>query len=242
MRFSPIIDNNALCEPSRTVYVISVTYNSFHALEILVLIPQRTSLTIRGNFNPFVFSPDWMEAQGLVTPNGAIKLTLGAVWNGVQCQVEGREWVVDQNSLAIRSQTFDKKLGDIAKSVLSLLPHTPVFSIGSTFTFATSDESDFSSLIPVLGQTRLTNLSDADSQEPDLVRWGLVFHQSDTRVDMSVSVGSNGVTATLSYFSKIESPDRKIASEKALASCGQYDSHFQSSQKLVAKILSSRLS
>jgi hypothetical protein len=97
-----------------------------------------TSIVLLGSFNPTIFQPRWLGAQGLIRPEEAenAKITL------IQSEVAdfSTEWFQLQ-VLQNRFQLFchDPRqyapLRDLAAAVFATLPHTPVTTLGLTRIF-----------------------------------------------------------------------------------------------------------
>ena len=127
---------------------------------------ESSNVVIRGNFNPYIFSPEWLTSQG-VWEEQEVHLALGAtLGDGIQFRSVNSdiEWSVSSRSLIIAT------LGDagtLAESVMEKLPHTPVQAVGCNFVFALANWS--SDLVPKLGPSSLSDLPKKYNAE--LVKW-----------------------------------------------------------------------
>lgn len=99
-----------------------------HAPEI-----EGASIVLLGSFNPTIFQPRWLEAQGLLRPEEAENAKITVLQNQIADFSTG--WLhfqVLQDRLVM--QTKDPRqflpLRDLAVGILNVLPHTPTHALG----------------------------------------------------------------------------------------------------------------
>ena len=90
--------------------------------------------------------------------------------------------------------------GAYACKILSLLPHTPVMAVGCNFAYSSPTWN--SALIPMLGPKALPNLP--IEWNPELTKWSAVFHVNESRIDMSVECGDQGVTTSFNFHTAVD--------------------------------------
>lgn len=160
-----------------------------------------SNILVRGNFNPYIFSPEWLIANR-VWDDEEVHLVLGAMGEGVRFRgvKSAVEWSVDYQTMIIAgSLAID--CGLYACKILSLLPHTPVRAVGCNFAYSSSNwDSPF---IPKLGPKALSDLP--KNWNPELTKWSAVFHVEETRIDMSVECGDQGVTTSFNFHTAVDS-------------------------------------
>lgn len=170
---------------------------------------ESSNVFIRGNFNPYIFSPEWLTSQG-VWEEQEVHLALGAtLGDGIQFRSVNSdiEWSVSSSSLIIAT------LGDagtLAASVMEKLPHTPVQAVGCNFVFALASwDSD---LVPKLGASSLLDLP--SKYHAELVKWTGVFHLDEQRVDMAVACGNEGITVSFNHHRSVGTAEEAGAAAK----------------------------
>lgn len=186
---------------------------------------ESANTVIRGNFNPFIFSPEWLKAQG-IWDTGEVHLALGAVVDGIRFRSPDSrvEWQVDNKSMAITSVS-DSAL--LAGRVLRALPHTPVSAIGVNFTYA-SEKWD-SPTVPLLGEKSLTDLP--QKWNPEIMSWSGVFHLEDIRIAMTVACGSEGISVTFNHHKSV------VSATEAAAIADRFAMFRGESEKMISEIL-----
>lgn len=151
---------------------------------------QSASLTLLGNFNPFIISPDWLKATEIWDVKD-LHLSLGSTGGaGVQFYGDGTEWRVTSERLVITSMDVD--CGLLAEKILDALPHTPMVAVVFHFVFqVSSDNTDavFSAIRRAIGP----------ESGAELLRWGTVFHRDDARIDVAFVTGTQGTTVSSSH-------------------------------------------
>jgi hypothetical protein len=155
-----------------------------------VLELQSASLTLLGNFNPFIISPDWLKATGIWGPKD-LHLSLGSTGGaGVQFYGDGTDWRITAERLVIAS--MDDDCGLLAEKILDALPHTPMVAVVFHFVFQAPT-----------GATDTVFSAIRQAIEPatgaELLRWGTVFHRDNARIDVAFVTGSEGTTVSSSH-------------------------------------------
>lgn len=115
----------------------------------------KSNVVLVGKWNPFVFSPEWVrqhlahpdQAVSLAFPIGdpqaPIRITFGST---VLFPSNGR---LEITTTAGPTPTGVDGLGDLARTILTLLPHTPIAAVGINFWLDETDspESIFQSFV-----------------------------------------------------------------------------------------------
>ena len=180
---------------------------------------QSTSVVVAGRFNPFIFSPDWLEREEIII--GKPKLMFGGVQGGVGFSCDGIEWQVDDRNLIVSGKN---EIGDLVIKVLGLLKHTPIKAIGINFSFESPTWD--SPVVPKLGEQKLSDL-----QEAKVVTWSSIFHEAETRILMEVAYGSEGLTVNFNYHTPATDSGSIITSVEKL------QTRFENSKNLINSIL-----
>lgn len=119
-----------------------------HTAEILA-----SSIVVVGNFNPAIFSPDWLEKNGLIGNEDAEVAREGS--EGTQIIVSKQVatfetgWFslqVLDNRFALTSKgALSPAFKDLAVGIFQLVPHTPVIAVGLNFAahFRLQSEDDY---------------------------------------------------------------------------------------------------
>lgn len=150
---------------------------------------EMANATIRGNFNPYIVSPEWLAATG-IWEQDEVQLAFGAVAGGVRFRSGQDEWLVDNQSLQISSI---ENCGILAASVLRSLPHTPVVAIGLNLEYSCSDASP--NISPNLGE----GFELPVDMNFEVKKWSGIVHQDGNRVEMTVVVGSAGLNVGFNH-------------------------------------------
>ncbi len=112
-----------------------------------------SSIIVVGDFNPAIFSPDWLERNSLIGTEDADAAREGT---------EGREMIVSKQVATFETgwfalQVVDNRLSlaskgglspafkDLAVGIIQLVPHTPVVAVGLNFMgdFKPKSEDDY---------------------------------------------------------------------------------------------------
>jgi hypothetical protein len=107
-----------------------------HTAEILA-----SSIVCVGDFNPAIFSPDWLERNGLIGSSDADAVREGSAGKSllVSHQVASFEtkWFslqVLENQFSLTSKdALSPAFKDLAVGIFQLVPHTPVVAVGLNF-------------------------------------------------------------------------------------------------------------
>lgn len=191
------------------------------------LVLDSVTVVVRGNFNPYILSPDWLLDQK-IWDKDEVHLALGAVSDGVRFEsIDGTiKWEADSKRLAVSSLD---NAGDLVASVLNQLPHTPVLACGCTIAYSSATWS--SPLVPQLGNQKLPDLP--REFNPELVKWTGVFHiEDDIRIDMSVACGSEGITVVFGFHKSVS--NARQAAETAV----RLNEFKATSRSMIKRILS----
>lgn len=149
----------------------------------------------------------------------------GVRFRGVK---SGVEWSVDYQTMIIAGpQLID--CGSYARKILSLLPHTPVRAVGCNFAYSSSNWNSL--LIPMLGPKALSDLP--TDWNPELVMWSAVFHVGETRIDMSVEFGDQGVTTSFNFYSAVDN------AQNAEVIAANFAKYRTDSESLISNVLQS---
>ena len=190
-----------------------------------------SNILVRGNFNPYIFSPQWLFANCILADE-EVHLVLGAMGEGVRFRgVKSElEWIVDYQTMMIAGPK-PTDCGAYACKILSLLPHTPISAVGCNFAYS-SPEWD-SPFVPMLGKKALSNLP--SDWNPELTKWSAVFHVDETRIDMSVECGDQGMTTSFNFHTAVESANN---AEAVAANFAKFRSD---SERLISIVLESTI-
>lgn len=180
-------------------------------------------ITLLGNFNPYLISPEWVAKQNIWKPN-TFHLALGALRkDGVQFRGEDVEWYVSSDRLSISSTKSD--CGEMAAQVLLKLPHTPMSAVGANFVF---HEASTTKAYPVFEEIRSAI---PERLKPQLFRWGAVLHETGVRVDLTFVSGTEGTTISLNHHRKADS------TEKAIDACRMFSKDRRHSDSIIDQIV-----
>lgn len=161
------------------------------------------AVVVRGKFNPYIFSPEWLEQQRIWSHKD-VQLALGALSDGINFRsADGSiTWSVDPFGLTVRAENA----AELVKGVLELLSHTPVSAVGCNFVFSSDKwESD---VVPALGGMTLGDFKPQNHIE--IAIWTGVFHVDKVRTQMEVAVGEEGITVNFNYHEHTANVDHAI--------------------------------
>lgn len=107
-----------------------------HIAEILV-----SSIVTVGEFNPAIFSPEWLERNGLIGKDDADSVREGSQRKSLlvshQASIFETKWFalqVLENQFSLTSKdALSPAFKDLAIGILQLVPHTPVTAVGLNF-------------------------------------------------------------------------------------------------------------
>lgn len=96
------------------------------------------AIVMIGSFNPTIFQPRWLAAQGLIRPEEAVSAKITII------QAEVADFAVEWFQLQVLQNRFQlvsadprqyAPLRDLAGAIFAILPHTPVRTLGLTRSF-----------------------------------------------------------------------------------------------------------
>lgn len=133
-----------------------------HTPEIL-----SSSIVVVGNFNPAIFTPDWLEQNNLIGKGDAITAREGS---------EGRNLIISRQVATFESEWFalevvegrfsltskgglSPAIKDLAAGIFQLVPHTPVIAVGLNFIahYKLSSEDDYHKMGDILAPKSVWN-------------------------------------------------------------------------------------
>ena len=181
---------------------------------------QSTSLVLIGKFNPYIISPEWLRINDIWSAVDT-RLSLGAAGgDGVQFRGGKIEWRITHNRFSLSS--IEKPIGELAAKVMGELPHTPMESTLSTFSFLAESDGFIGPVFEAIG-----NVCPGNDLTPELSRWGAVFHEDETRVDLMFVSGDEGTTISVLRHR----PTR--TAQDAILAASEYSIDLRKSEQLV---------
>jgi hypothetical protein len=195
--------------------------------------PQRSNLILRGHFNPYIFSPEWLISIGLIREEEEINLNLGALGDGVQFACDRTAWKIEPGVFAVDTSNTSKDLGRIGSEILGKLPHTPITAVGFNFQYKVDTDNKW--LVPVVGSKSVGDL--VGFPKIALTKWGVVFHENKTRIELSVSIGDQGVIAVFNFHTPIETENLIGSAPLAAEVCGKFEASRLQANDLLSKLL-----
>ncbi|MEZ6081214.1 MAG: hypothetical protein R3C09_28520 [Pirellulaceae bacterium] len=165
-----------------------------------------SSVVVRGKFNPYIFSPEWLSEQK-IWKHKQVQLALGVVGDGVNFRSADGEvsWRVDPFGLTVEAIEAD----ELVLRVLERLPHTPVSAVGFNFVFS---QEKWEGVVPKLGGLALDDLP--AKFNPELSIWTGVFHVESTRIQMAIATGEEGITVNFNFHEHTPSTSQAKAAVK----------------------------
>ncbi len=150
---------------------------------------------LRGKFNPFIISPDWLREQK-VWEAEKLEFGLGVLQEGIQFKGDGVEWLIDNHGLVIASRKAD--VGEIAATVIARLPHTPIAAVGNNFVFACIRSDWGASPLPSLtgGKEPFDDSTIIDE------RWMASIKGDDVVAQVALTKGDALITVNFNYHRK----------------------------------------
>jgi hypothetical protein len=128
-----------------------------HTAEIQIF---TSSIVAIGDFNPAIFSPDWLERNGLIGEGDAAVAREGSQGRPLlvshQVTTFESEWFalqVVENQFSLTSKgVLSPAFQDLAASIFQLVSHTPVSAVGLNFSghFKFANEEDYHKVGDVL--------------------------------------------------------------------------------------------
>lgn len=170
---------------------------------------------------------------GLIRKDDEIKLNLGALGDGVQFESNKTVWKIEPSVFAVDTSNPTKDLGEIGRSILSELHHTPITAVGFNFQYRINAENGW--LVPMIGNKSVSDLG--GFPEIALAKWGVVFHKDKTRIELSVSSGDQGIIAVFNFHTPIDSENLIGSASLASEVCGNFESSRLQANDLLSKVL-----
>lgn len=155
---------------------------------------EKCDTVLRGNFNPYVITPEWLAQQAIWQPKQA-EVGFGALVRGLRFRDDSVEWNVDTDKLVVSSVSEDT--GKLAAKVLRLLIHTPVIAVGNNCTFAGDLQDWGDSPVPMLGNLGIDCFT--AGLEPEQVRWSGIFKSEKYRIEITVVRSKDGVAVQFNF-------------------------------------------
>lgn len=108
------------------------------------------STVVRGRFNPYIITPQWLNEQGIITDQAKqMDYAISPGDLGLRFEMGRFTWQVNSTALAADSAP-DQNPGHVVILVLERLPHTPITALGHNFHFECL-RSDWAAPLPTLG-------------------------------------------------------------------------------------------
>ena len=199
-----------------------------------------TTLVLAGAWNPAILSPSWIGRHVLKLPSGnAFQVEM---LMPVQGQAEAPRLSFEGLSLTSAPEVLIfhivpedvgmvAKTFNVAKSILEMLPHTPVSAMGVNFTYQVD---------PNLGQLLQTfdwadGISDLLDEDPDAAvvnrQWQVGIAAMGHMVNVSYRADAQGGTINVNHHYEVEGSAAKAAAH--LASEGLFEQLLGVTNKLV---------
>ena len=168
-----------------------------------------TSAVVRGFWNPFIITPDWLRKCGVVEGTLEPK-PLPASEAPFAFELGALRWEPGPDRLAIIS-TRGENCGLYAKRVLDHLPHTPIQAIGINFVYKAVIEAWPAQHLPRIGEVSLGRHGPLNLKQ---VRWvGLAELDADTILNLTVSQAPREVICSFNFHRNVD--DARKAAELA---------------------------
>ena len=185
---------------------------------------QSANIVFSGHFNPYLISPEWLRTQKIWEP-AEVQLVVGGLGqDSVRFKGSGVEWMLSYDRMIIASTSMD--CSKLAASILGLLPHTPVFTTGANFVF---QDPDVGLSHPMF--VRIKAMIPPQLTAPELLKWSMLFHEDDARVEVVLVGGEQGGTFSISRHRKTES------TREASVAVSQFNADKCHSQDFVEKLI-----
>lgn len=168
-----------------------------------------SSIIAVGDFNPAIFSPDWLEINNLVGKDDADIARGEGIGRPMlvshQVSTFETEWFalqVLENQFSLSSKgVLSPALQDLAVSIFQLVPHTPITSVGLNFMghFKIASESEYHRIGDILAPKKI---------------WDTLYQDSSTGLaDLTIRIqqGRRGVSLEEKTVKNISlQPSKKI--------------------------------
>lgn len=164
-----------------------------------------SAIVLVGNFNPAIFSPDWLENNGLIGNGDAEEARQSPSFIvSRQVSVFETDWFalqVFENQLSLTSKgALSAAFKDLAVGMLSLLSHTPITAIGLNFLahYRLASEAEHHKVGDVLApKTIWSNLYPVGSSAAGLVNLSIMI-QPCTRTQAQTQAQALGDVRNIS--------------------------------------------
>ena len=106
---------------------------------------RRLDLVLLGDFNPKIFSPDWLASQDLIRKSEADQSEVILIHPDIAAfKLPWCHFQVQRERMAVytEEEPYFKILGELIESVFSLLIHTPIHSLGLNWGYHSMCDSD----------------------------------------------------------------------------------------------------
>src|SRR5882762_8941020 len=114
-----------------------------------------TSIVVLAAWNPAIITPEWLLKHKVMEGSAThLRVMFASGGPRLAFDFDKVRWMIDTTRLDIRAQEF-VDCGVFVTRVLGLLPHTPVKSIGTNFTFRCPIADWPKSKMPNLGDIQL---------------------------------------------------------------------------------------
>ncbi|MFY9261048.1 MAG: hypothetical protein WAO71_11125 [Gallionella sp.] len=142
-----------------------------------------SAIVLVGNFNPAIFSPDWLENNGLIGNGDAEEARQSPSFIiSRQVSVFETDWFalqVLENQLSLTSKgALSAAFKDLAVGILSLLSHTPIAAIGLNFLahYRLASEADYHKVGDILAPKAIwSNLYPVENSAAGLVNLSIMI-------------------------------------------------------------------
>lgn len=121
-----------------------------------------SSIVTLGNFNPAIFSPDWLHRNNLIgkdDTNTAKEQKSLTITNQIAVIETDWFWLqVLQNQFSLESRkTVDPRLRDLVAGILTLVPQTPITAVGLNFSghYQLSNRDEYHKIGDVLAPKKI---------------------------------------------------------------------------------------
>jgi hypothetical protein len=176
------------------------------------------NLVIAGNWNPYIFSPDWIKSNLIVSDDGQdhpIKLAVPLNNPDAPPQItfDGFQLFPSITRLEIKPEKLSveamHRCTNVAKKCLQLLNHTPVFAIGVNFGFEEQEEPEaLATAVKFEDSSRI----DSEKYQLNSSESKRVFSLKDDPAKLIVRLSSNK-EAYIDFNFEIQTPNAAAADE-----------------------------
>jgi hypothetical protein len=150
------------------------------------LTPKWTNVVVLGAWNPAIVQPAWLaERKVIETSEPLPAVNTNAFTEQFHFVASGVTWLIDEQRLSVGASS-ELDVGVSVARVLGLLSYTPVYSIGTNFSYETKASAWPEDKMPKLGNWSLENQGKSDGFQ--YFMWtGMRLIGEDTQCHMSVT-------------------------------------------------------